>query len=458
MNGTLSDQFNFSSAYKDKSGRMYFGSVKGLISFHPDEFSKNQFIPSVYITGFQVFNKELMIGEKGSPLTKSITYSDNITLDYDQSTFSISFAALSFTDPDMSAYAYQMEGLDKNWTYLKANRKAYFTDLAPGTYIFKVKASNSSGVWNEQETILNIEILPPWWASSWAYGFYIIATILMIYIMIRGYHNRTVAKNRREIELLEIAKEKEIFQAKIEFFTNVAHEIRTPLTLIKGPLEKIMKKADQIPDLNNSLRIMEKNTNRLIDLSNQLLDFRQTEIKGFTLSFVKTNISELLEETYLNFKTLADQKNLFYDISFPATPLFAYVDPEALNKILYNLFSNAVKYAEEKVYVSLLPFGEQPNCFTIIFKNDGYIIPYDKKDRIFQPFFRLKETEKQKGTGIGLALARSLAELHKGIIELREPENDLNVFHLILPMHQENEFNLYEEKPKTSSVFEVKRL
>ena len=396
---------------------MYFGSVKGMISFHPDEFSKNKFIPPVYITGFQVFNQELTIGKKGSPLKKSITYTDKITLDYDESTLSISFAALSFTDPEMSAYAYKMEGLDKNWTYLKTNRKAYFTELVPGTYVFKVKASNSSGVWNEQETELTVEILPPWWASPLAYASYLVAGILIISYVIRNYHNRIEAKNKRKIELLEIAKEKEIFQAKIEFFTNVAHEIRTPLTLIKGPLEKVMKKAEQMPDLSNNLRIMEKNTNRLIDLSNQLLDFRQTEIRGFRLSFVRTNISELLEETFLNFKTLADQKNLLYSLSVSSNPIFAYVDVEALNKILCNLFSNAVKYAREKVYVDLRYFGEEAKTFTIVVKNDGYLIPYEKKDEIFQPFFRLKETEKQKGTGIGLALARSLVELHKGILE-----------------------------------------
>jgi signal transduction histidine kinase len=358
----------------------------------------------------------------------------------------------------MSAYAYKMEDLDDDWTYLKTNRKAYFTELVPGVYTFKVKASNSSGVWNEQETSLIIEILPPWWASPFAYGTYLVVGLLLISYLIRNYHNRIEAKNRRKIELLEIAKEKEIFQAKIEFFTNVAHEIRTPLTLIKGPLEKVMKRADLIPDLTNNLKIMEKNTNRLIDLSNQLLDFRQTEIKGFSLSFVKTNVSELLEETYLNFKTLADQKNLSYEINLPASPLFAYIDTEALNKILCNLFSNAVKYASDKVLVELLAFRDEDKAFTILVKNDGYIIPYEKREQIFQPFFRLKETEKQKGTGIGLALARSLAELHKGILYLKERENDLNVFQLTLPIHQENEFNLYEEQSKNGSVFEVNRL
>jgi ligand-binding sensor domain-containing protein/signal transduction histidine kinase len=452
-NGLLNDQFNFSSAFKDPQGRMYFGSVKGLISFHPAEFIKNSFIPLVYITGFQVNNKDLSISKNGSPLQRSITYTDKISLTYNQSTFSIDFASLSYTAPEMSEYVYKMDGLDKDWTYLKTNRKAYFTGLSPGTYVFKVKASNSSRVWNEHETTLTIEVLPPWWASSWAYFFYVLAGLVIAYFLIRNYHNRVEEKNRRKIEQLEIAKEKEIFQAKIEFFTNVAHEIRTPLTLIKGPLEKVIRKAGAFAEIKDSLRIMERNTNRLIDLSNQLLDFRQTEIKGFSLNFVKASISELLEDTWLSFKPLAEQKNLSFNIDLPAAELFASVDIEAFNKILTNLFSNAVKYAAGKVCVCLLPFTEKDNFFTIEIKNDGYMVPYEMKEKIFEPFFRLKETEKQKGTGIGLALSLSLVQLHKGVLDLKEPNGNMNTFVLCMPVRQDHEFNLYnEEKIKSTPV------
>ena len=448
INGLLNDQFNFSSAYKDPSGRMYFGSVKGLISFHPDAFITNTFIPPVYITGFQVDNTDLSIGKTGSILKRSISYTDKVVLHNNQSTFSIDFAALSYTAPEMAEYAYKMEGLDKDWTYLKTNRKAYFTELSPGSYTFRVKASNSSGVWNQHETTLAIQILPPWWASPLAYYCYILAAILIIWYLVRNYHRSVEERNRRKIEHLEIAKEKEIFNAKIEFFTNVAHEIRTPLTLIKGPLEKVMKKAAAITEIAASLRIMERNTNRLIDLTNQLLDFRQTEIKGFSLNFVKANVSELLEDTYINFKTLAEQKDLAFEIELPPNRLSAYIDIEAFNKILSNLFSNAVKYSEKKVMVRLMPFREGDSSFTISITNDGHLIPYEMKEKIFEPFFRLKGTEKQKGTGIGLALSRSLAQLHTGTLELRPPEHDMNIFILTMPMHQNNEFNLHAREKK----------
>jgi ligand-binding sensor domain-containing protein/signal transduction histidine kinase len=441
-NGLLNDQFNFSSAYKDAQGRMYFGSVKGLISFRPDEFTKSNFIPLVYITGFQVNNKDIVINKAGSPLIRSITYTNKIKLTHSQSTFSIDFASLSYTAPEMSEYAYKMEGLEKDWTYLKTNRKVYFTDLTPGSYTFKVKAAINNEGWNGPESTLLIEILPPWWASIWAWLAYFSVAAAIIYLFVRNYHRRVNEKNRRKIELLEHEKEKEIYQAKIEFFTNVAHEIKTPLTLIKGPMEKIMKKNGHATDISGNLRLMEKNTNRLIELTNQLLDFRKTETKGFSLSFVKTDISAILEDTYSSFKVLAEPKNLVYQLTLPEYEIYAYVDTDAFSKILSNLFNNAVKYARSEIQVSLILANEE-NIFQIIIQNDGHLIPVEMKEQVFEPFFRMKETEKQAGTGIGLSISKSLAELHKGKLELCDRQNKMNVFVLSLPVHQEIEFDLH---------------
>jgi signal transduction histidine kinase/ligand-binding sensor domain-containing protein len=437
INGLLNDQFNFNSAYKDIEGKMYFGSVKGLVSFHPDEFIKDSFVPPVFITGFQIFNNEQSIAKSGSPLTKSITNTEKLILTHKQSTFSIDFASLSYTSPEMTEYAYKMEGLDKDWILLKTNRKVYFTDLSPGTYTFKVKAANSSGIWNTAETKLIIQILPPWWFSPFAYLGYSLVIILIITYLINSYHKRSEEKNRRNIEQLESTKEKEIFEAKIEFFTNVAHEIRTPLTLIKGPLEKVIRHTADVPAIKDSLKIMERNTNRLIDLSNQLLDFRQTEIKGFSINCIKVDISELLEDTYTNFKPLAEQKSLHFEMEIPPNKLWAFVDIEAFNKILTNLFSNAIKYADTMVAITLLPFRLEDSTFNIEIRNDGYLIPDDMKEKIFEPFFRLRETEKQKGTGIGLALSRSLAQLHNGTLTMREQGNLVNVFYLTIPINQD---------------------
>ena len=432
-NGLLSDQFNYNSAYKDATGRLYFGSLKGMISFHPAEFIKNTFLPPVYITSFQVYNKELAVNKKGSPLKKSITNTDTITLQYNQSSFSIDFAALSFTAPEMTEYAYKLEGLDKDWTYLKTNRKVFFTELAPGTYIFKVKGSVGGDTWNGKPAMLTIKILPPFWKSTWAYIGYSVLIVAGIYFTLRSYHRRNEEKNRRKLKALEFEKEKEIYQAKIDFFTNVAHEIRTPLTLIKGPMEKVMKSAEEIPSIKNNLVIMERNTDRLIDLTNQLLDFRKTEVNGFSFNLVKADITEILKDNYARFKPTAEHKKLRFELhDFP--PLFAHIDLETFNKILSNVLNNAIKYAKTKVFIDLL-LDKEAKLFTIKVKNDGYLIPYEMREKIFETFFRLKETEKQIGTGIGLAIARSLAELHKGTLELEKPAHELNVFALKLPVN-----------------------
>jgi ligand-binding sensor domain-containing protein/signal transduction histidine kinase/DNA-binding response OmpR family regulator len=450
-NGLLSDQFNYNSGYKDADGRMFFGSGKGLISFKPGEFIKNTGIPPLYITGLEVNNLEVSANTKNSPLHESIVCTKNISLPYDQSTLSIDFAALSYTVPEMNEYAYKMEGLDKDWTFLKSNRKVYYTKLAPGNYIFKVKGSNSSGVWNTQEVRLEIKIYPPWWGSLWAYILYAAVIAGLAYLLIRNYLNRENEKNRRRFELLDREKEREIYHSKIEFFTNIAHEIRTPLTLIKMPLDKLIRKKNSNAEIAYNLKMMEKNTNRLIDLTNQLLDFRNTEMDKFSLNFVKTDISELVEETYNSFQIAAEEKDIIFKLELPGIALQAFVDPESLKKILSNLFNNAIKYAESKIIIRLKNFNSDDRVFTILIQNDGYLIPYDLKEKIFEPFYRIKETDSQPGNGIGLSLSRSLAELHKGILDLAKPENGMNVFVLTLPIHQEKEFTIHPDEVETAA-------
>lgn len=421
-NGVLYDQFNYNSGYKDAAGKLYFGCIKGMITFRPDSLTANHFIPPVYITGFQVHNKELDIDTIKSPLHTSILYTKEITLPYDASSFSIDFAALGYATPDITEYRYKMEGLEKDWTYLGSNRKVYFTNLSPRTYVFRLAAA-TNGQWSREKQ-LQIKILPPFWATTWALLIYALIVIGICYLLVRNYHKRQKVK-----------KEKEIYEAKIDFFTNVAHEIRTPLTLIKGPLENLTEQVDELPQIKEDVVMMERNTNRLMALAAQILDFRQTEAKGFSLDFTKVSITGLLQEVYLNFQPLAKKRNLIYTIDLPAAPVTIIADEDALQKIFSNLFSNAVKYAEKKVVIQLHPVKKEDTLVAIEISNDGPLIPAAMKGRIFEPFFRLKETLKQKGTGIGLALSRSLVQLHQGNIYLKdEPGATMNTFVLNLPL------------------------
>jgi ligand-binding sensor domain-containing protein/signal transduction histidine kinase/DNA-binding response OmpR family regulator len=454
-NGLLSDQFNYSSAFMDKAGRMYFGSVNGMISFLPEQFSQNQFVPPIYITGFQVNNKELQIGQKESPLTQSINFTDKINLSYHQSTFSIDFAALGFTAPEMTEYMYTMEGLDNSWTYLKTNRKVYFTDLSPGTYTFKVKATNSSGIWNPHVAAIAIIISPPYWASPIAYLLYFLIGITAIYCGVKYYHRWISDKNKRKIERWESKKESELYQAKIEFFTYVTHEIKTPLTLIKGPLEEVIRHAEDLPLVKENLMTMEKNTNRLIALTDQLLGFRKTEIRGFNLSFINVNISEILKENCSRYKTAIAHKKLELTVDLPKVPLYAYADPEALNKIFSNLIDNAIKYCQSEIFIQLTVYKKS---FTIKVTSDGHLIPENLQEKIFEPFFRMPNAVSERGTGIGLPLARSLTDLHEGTLQLKNDGKNHNTFVLTLPIRHEQEFTLHTTvaEPTTTSIAQKK--
>ncbi len=423
-NGLLNDQFNYHSGYKDADGRLYFGSVKGMISFMPDDFLKRTVAPPVYITGFQVYNNELKVNDS-SALKKSIIYTSKITLPYYQSSVSIDFAALSYISPEMTAYNYQLEGLDNNWTNIKTNRKVYFTNLSPGTYVFKLKAA-VNGNQGKNETHLVIEIMPPFWKTRGAYLFYGIVVFLLLYYLLSNYHKRQQNK-----------KEKEIYESKIEFFTNVVHEIKTPLTLIKGPVENILEKQYEMPGIKEDIACLDRNTNRLMNLVSQILDFRQIEIKGFSLYFTKVNVNEILRETWLSFKILAKKRNLDYQLLLPSYEVYTFADAEALRKIFSNLISNGIKYADKNVKIRLFPLVKSNDIFTIEFENDGYIIPRELEEKIFEPFYRLKETSAQKGTGIGLTLARSLAELHKGVLQMKFNRKEINIFELTLPFKPE---------------------
>lgn len=421
-NGLLSDQFNYNSGYKDEQGRLYFGGIKGLITFIPKNILKGNVSAPIYITDFRVENREQKIGDKKSFLKKSIIYTDEITLPHDKSSFNIDFTALSFTSPEMTVFSYFMEGLDKEWTEIKPNRTVYFTNLSSGKYVFKLKAF-VNGNWINKNKQLIINVLPPWWATWWAYLFYTIIVLILIYYLFSSYH--TIVQDR---------KEKDIYEAKIDFFTNLAHEIRTPLTLIKGPIENLLEQIDEIPDIKEDVVLMDRNTNRLIALVTQILDFRKVESKSFSLDFVNVNITELLKDSFANFKSLTQKRNLEYTINCPSNDIFAFADEEALNKIFSNLLNNAVKFASKKVEVHLYLNSQNLTYLTIEFENDGLKIPPEKKEKIFEPFYRLKES-KQEGTGIGLSLARSLTELLNGNLYLKDTNYDSIVFVLTLPLN-----------------------
>lgn len=435
-NGLLSNQFNFQSGYCDRQGRIYLGSINGFIAFCPETFTENTFLPPVVITDFYLFNRRMAAGAPGSPLKQNITCSDRIVLKADQNSLSFQVAALSYLAPEMNGLQYRLEGFDREWYAVGRNARISYSNLPYGNYRLRIRGSNSDGKWNETERVLDICIRPPFYLSAWAYTLYVVLALCSLAVVVLYFRRRTRRKHRQAMEKFEREKERELYAAKIDFFTNVAHEIRTPLTLIKSPLENVLASHTVSEEIRDDLEVMDLNTNRLLDLVNQLLDFRKTETRGFSLNFVECDVADLLLKTYRRFKPLARQKGLELAVETPES-LLASADREGLTKIISNLLTNAVKYSESYIHIHLFA-GEGMMRLSVC--NDGAVIPLAVREDIFKPFVQYKEgtAGTVTGTGIGLALARSLAELHGGTLCMDE-RTDCNCFLLSLPLEHEQQ-------------------
>ncbi len=428
--GLISRQFNENSAFKDVDGSLYFGSIKGFIHFKPNDIQIENNSSEVYLHTLEKGNTEEILNiSPDSPLSK-------ISLNHWESTFSISFSTLRFTAPKSIQYAYRLKGSDPKWIEIGERNTVYFTNLLPGEYLLEVKATNLSNRWSNTITKLKIEIRPAWWQSIPAKTLYVLLSISLLLFIFYWWKKKTKQEMAYNMQLFEDQKEKELYQAKIDFFINIAHEIRTPLTLIKNPLERILKSENIHGKDEESLKLMDKNVSRLLSLINQLLDFRRTEIEGFQLNFVRANIIEILKDTIDRFQDSAIEHNLLLNLDISTDELYVYIDQEAITKIFSNLLVNAIKYADRNIIIRV-QLNESHDQFIIDFINDGKPIPEESRERIFEPFYRLQPNANNKtGTGLGLPLARSLTEMHHGSLSLEIFEKDpkLTLFRLTLPL------------------------
>lgn len=442
-NGLLGDQFNYKSGFKDHNGKIYFGGVKGFVAFNPGDLGINEYIPPIVLTSFQIQNKEVSLNEEESPLIKSITQNNSFNIPYNASVFSIGFAALSYVYPNGNMYAYKLEGRDNDWIYVNQAHQVNYADLSPGNYTFKVKGANSDGIWNETGTSLIINILPPWYRTVWAYLIYLVTTGAILYYSINNFVRKAKRRNARILKELENTKEKELYTAKIEFFTHITHEIRTPLSLIKIPLEDVINDIDrQSPYLDN-LTIIQRNVNRLLKLVNELMDFRKTESQVLILNFSKTDVISIINETISRFRPSFESKKITFNTVHSLNSFYADVDREVFTKIVSNLFSNALKYSHTIIELDV-KYDEK--CFEIKIENDGDTIPDEYVEKIFEPLFKLNKN--LQGSGLGLAFVKSLVELHKGTIYCDNSKMDRTIFVMTLPIKQEQSINIHDEEGK----------
>ena len=439
--GLLSNDFNNNAVLNDKNGDLYFGSYEGVNYFNPNKTSNNIKEPLLYLDDFKLFNKSIHPNEPQSPLSKVISETDHITLRYDQSVFTIEYIGLNYSYPSTNEYAYYLEGFEKNWNYVGNKRSATYTNLAPGKYVFKVKSAARGGNWNQKPLQLYIEILPPWWRTSWAYFFYFILIAGTFYAINKYFQNRFKEKQAIKFERDKAAQIEKLNTKKLQFFTNISHEFRTPLTLILNPLVDIIKnRSIELPhDVVNKLQIMHKSSDRLSKLINELMDFNKLQFNQVVVQVQKIEVVSFTKDIISYFDEEASSRGISLVFESNIAKLHDWLDPKMVEKIIFNIVSNAFKVTADNGFITVqINASQKTEQFPLT--NIENEIPYfeiavsdtgaglDKKDikKIFDRFYQVNNLSKAYygSTGIGLEVVRGFVELHKGKIEV---ESELGI-------------------------------
>jgi signal transduction histidine kinase/ligand-binding sensor domain-containing protein/DNA-binding response OmpR family regulator len=455
MDGLQGREFNIHSALKTENGELIFGGGDGFNIFDPASIEPVKNKLQLVFTDFQLFNKSVAANEVINGhvvLSKAISITKALTLDHDENVFSIEFAALDFFNPSKVNHQYMLEGFDQKWVNAdNRTRKATYTNLDQGDYVFKVRASNSEGVWSPDYISLKITILPPFWESTLAYMVYVTLFLaILLFIRQRGIQKirRQFAeeKEKEEAKLLieqerkEVKRMQELDQLKIKFLTNVSHEFRTPLSLIMAPVDKMLTRADQ--EQKQQLNMIGKNARRLLNLVNQLLDFRKMEVHELKLHRKPGDIVKFIGEISLSFTDIAEEKQIDFIFDTTAESLFTSFDHDKIERILFNLISNAFKFTQAGGHVSvLLNVAESDkinNAVLLEIKviDTGIGIPFEKQDKIFERFFQhdVPASMINQGSGIGLAITREFVKIHGGEITIESELDHGSCFIIKLPL------------------------
>ena len=452
--GILSNAFIWDAGCQSADGEIFFGGINGLISFVPEKIINDTTLYPVYISKLVIQNKEVKIGDEINGrkiLSKSIQYTDKITLIHLERAFSLEFVALNNLDPEETQYAYKLEGFDQDWIYTAFDRRyVTYTNLGQGLYQFMVKASNSDGVWNEKPAVLTIQILPPWWRTSFALVLFSIAFIMLLYMFRRLILMRARLIHDAKLEQVRRKKAEALYNVKMELLTDISHEFRTPLSLILAPLQNIIDSVANDSRLVKQTNYIKKNADRLLRLTDQITDLRKIDLNKLTIKLKKGNIVDTLREITNSFDEIAQQRSMTLEFYSEIDSCETYFDENCLEKIMYNLLSNAFKYTPDggviQVSCRLLQNSIDPSqknlsdisggdYVEITVRDNGIGIPQEQMGHLFERFFRVERHDSiiRRGTGIGLALTKELVELHKGKIILQSDEDKGTCFKILLP-------------------------
>jgi two-component system sensor histidine kinase/response regulator len=428
--GLRSNQFKVNAGLQTKDGLLVVGGVNGFNAFYESDLRTNETVPNVAYTHLYLSNRPAGLHTDGSPLKESITHTQHLTLKQSDLQFAIRFATLSYSNTAKNKCRYRLDPFEKEWQPANEAHTAVYPNLPAGEYVFHLQGSNGNGLWSTERT-LAITILPYWWLSPPMKAAY--ALLFLIALALAGVHFRR--KQAKAIKLMEMQKKQEIYQSKMEFFTCMVHEIRTPLTLIVGPLKALMGHKGNIEEKRSELQLMERNGQRLLSLVNQLMDFRKVEEKSYAIRLQPTDLRELVKKTCADFRFRLQQQSICLNLHLPDSPCYAQADAEAFAKILTNLLSNAIKFTRDRIDISLKPTGGKPSEWTLDVKDNGCGMEEKEMKHIFESFYQIRTAtpDNLNGTGIGLFLVHRLLDLQGGRISVTSTPGEGSCFTAHLP-------------------------
>lgn len=442
VDGLQGQRFNEDASARLTTGELVFGGDNGFNIFKPKDIGHSKAIPQLVFTDFQIFNQSVLPGSKGGnhfSLPSSITTNPSIVLAASDNVFSIEFAALNFTQPSKTKYKYKLEGFNENWLPADANsRRVTFTNLNAGNYTFRVIAANNDGEWSEEGISLPIKVLPPFWKSGKAYVIYMILLFAALYVTRRLIQQRERMKFAIRQQEEEAMRSRKLDMMKTKFFTNVSHEFRTPLSLILSPLESLSEQVQE-PDQRKNIDLIQRNTKRLLNLVNQLLDFRKMEVHDIRFHPSEGDIIQFVRETVYSFADLSEKKNIKLTFESNTSSLEAIFDHDKVEKILFNLLSNAFKFTMGNGAIAVMvdvKDSSDKNILEIIVKDSGIGISPEKHELIFERFFQneLPSSIVNQGSGIGLAITKEFVRIHGGTIRVESEVGKGSSFIVVLPL------------------------
>lgn len=429
--GLQSNQFSYNAALELHSGELVFGGINGFNIFYPDSVRIEPLAPKIVVTDIRVGTKTHDDYSISTALTNAARV-ESLVLPYEDASLSVGFAALEYSFPDKINYAVFLEGWDKDWNHVERQRSAYYSNLREGTYRLRIRSTDASGTWNREERVLLIEVLPPWWRTYWAYGLYVLLGLSALYAYIIYDRRQTRLTYQVEWSRMEIAKERELNERKLAFFTHIAHEFRTPLSLIVNPVKDMLYSTDKATD-TEGLNLVYRNAKRLLSLVDRLLLFQRAENLSDDLRLVKLDVKHLAHEVFLCFKQHAESRSLDYRFHCASENLYVFGDREKLEICLFNLISNAIKFTPEQGTVTI-KLVEGDNDIEIMVSDTGCGIPVHIGDALFDRFYRdrLGNRQAASGFGIGLFLVKKFIESHGGTVSYMSRENRGSQFRLRL--------------------------